>query len=225
MKSFIRKLVKEALNVREAEFDKAGHTVQRIKQRIQSISDEDLPFEVKERVFYNLDKIANADFSNKKDFTVMLGAFRPNPNSELYMTDEEGNGYYSIIGHEGGLIKDSTGNQFWMIVRGNIIKTFFLRKDWQTKNPNYNADKLQVDYSFKNIDQAINTLGKGVNKQQPQPKTDKVKPIVNINGTKWVVNPKDETLFMKNKPAKVHKIEDVLDELPEKTQEDILAFL
>lgn len=117
MMDLIRRLLRERLE--EAEFDTAGHTIERIKQRINSISDEDLPAEIKERVFYNLDIIKNTDFSPKKDFAVMLGAFRPDPESQLYVTDDQGRGYYRIHTTEpNDVMKDSTGNEFWMIIRG-----------------------------------------------------------------------------------------------------------
>lgn len=82
-----------------------------------------------------------------------------------------------------------------------------------------NSDKLDVHYSFKAPEQAVKTLGPQIQKKREE------KPIVNINGVKWVVNPKDETIFKKNKPAVAHKIEDILDQVDEPTQEKILNFL
>jgi len=220
MKALIRKLLREGL--KEAEFDKGGHSIERIKQRIESIPDEDLPFKVKEQVFYNLDRIEATDFSKKRDFAVMVGKFRPDPNSSLFVTDDQGRGYYRIHTTEpNAAIKDSTGDEFWMIIRGNVIHTFFLRKSWQTKDPSLNADKLRVHHSFKNIDTVIEMLGK---QKQPQQSQKKEKPIVNIDGVKWMVNPKDETIFKKNKPQDVYKLDDIMDKLDEPTQEKILSF-
>ena len=219
MIGLIRKLLREHLA--EAEFDKAGHSIERIKQRIASIPDSDLSFNVKEVIFYNLDKINRTDFSTKKSFTVMLGKFNPDPTSNLYVTDEKGRGYYRIWTDEPNAeIKDSTGDEFWMIIRNNIIHTVFLRKSWQTAKADLNAEKLKVDYAFKNVDQAIQVLGKKDNN-----KFDKVEPIVVINGVKWVVNAKDETIYKKNKPTEKHSISDILDQVDEPTQEKILSFL
>lgn len=219
MVELIKKLLREHLS--EAEFDKGGHSVERIKQRIASIPDSDLSFNVKEVIFHNLDKIQNTDFSTKKTFTVMLGKFTPDPKSKLYVTDEQGKGYYRIWTDEpNSEIKDSTGDEFWMIIRNNIIHTVFLRKSWQTNNASLNAEKLRVDYAFKNIDQAINQLGK-----KQTDKLESSEPIVVINGVKWVVNAKDETIFKKNKPTEIHSISDVLDQVDEPTQEKILSFL
>lgn len=221
MKTFIKKLLREGL--REAEFDKGGHSIQRIKQRIESIPDEDLPFKIKEVVYFNLDKIEATDFSKNKDFAVMLGKFRPNPESELFVKDDRGRGYYRINTHEpNSVIKDSTGDEFWMIIRGNVIHTFFLRKSWQTKDPTLNADKLRVNYSFKNVESAIDTLGK---QKGPAPEKKKEEPIVNIDGVKWMINPKDETIFKKNKPKVSYKLDDIMDKLDEPTQEKILSLL
>jgi hypothetical protein len=223
MKGLIKQLLREGL--KEAEFDKGGHSIARIKQRIESIPDEDLPHEVKERVFYNLDKIEATDFSKKKDFAVMVGKFGPDPSSDLYVTDEQGRGYYRINTTEpNAAIKDSTGDEFWMIIRGNVIHTFFLRKSWQTKNLNLNAEKLRVDYSFKSVEAAIDVLGKDKGGEQQQ-QQKREKPIVNIDGVKWMVNPKDETIFKKNKPQDIYKLDTIMDKLDEPTQEKILSFL
>jgi hypothetical protein len=218
MVTLIKKLLREHLA--EAEFDKSGHSVERIKQRIASIPDSDLSFNVKEVIFYNLDKIQNTDFSTKKTFTIMLGKFKPDPNSNLYVTDEKGRGYYRIWTDEvNSEIKDSTGDEFWMIIRNNIIQTVFLRKSWQTQNADLNSEKLRVDYTFKNVDQAISQLGKKLGKEES------IEPIVIINGVKWVVDSKNETMYKKNKPTEIHNISDVLDQVDEPTQEKILSFL
>lgn len=219
MISLIKKLVREALEMKEAEFDKGGHSIERIKQRIESIPDEDLSFNVKEIVFHNLDKVAATDFSTKRDFAVMLGKFNPDPHSKLYVQDEQGSGYYRIWTDEpNAAIKDSTGDEFWMIIRGNVIHTFFLRKSWQTANLALNAEKLRVDFSFKSVDTAIDKLGKQEQVQKEE------EPIVIINGVKWVVDPTKEVIYKKNKPTVQHSIDDVMDQLDEPTQEKILSF-
>lgn len=222
MIALIKKLLREALEMKEAEFDKGGHSIERIKQRIESIPEEDIPFKVKEVVFYNLDKIGATDFSPKRDFAVMLGKFRPDPNSELYVTDDRGRGYYRIWTDEpDAAIKDSTGDEFWMIIRGNVIHTVFLRKSWQTANTKLNADKLRVDAAFKSVDAAIKQFGI---KKQAQIRKNKA-PIVNINGVKWVVDPNHGVIFKKNKPSVKHKLDNIIDQLPYETQEQILSFL
>ncbi len=206
MKWFIKKILRESL-LPEADVD--THTYDRIGDRIAKISDADLSSEAKGTIFRNLKKIETIDFPKNKSYVVFLGEFTPNPESK-YFEVYKGNPYYKLEG--------SIGNQFWAIVRKNKIDTFMLAMEYQTKNPMYNAERLNVDYSIKNIDKFA--------EQQPKQKNPEVEtePIILINGVKWIVNIKDETIHKKNNPAVKHKIEDILDNIDTATQEKVLAY-
>lgn len=206
MKWFIRKILRESL-LPEADVD--AHTLDRVGDRISKMSDEDLPNTIKGSIFSTLKKIENIDFPKNKSYVIFLGEFKANPKSQ-YFELFRGNPYYKIEG--------SIGNQFWVIVRDNKIDTFMLAMDYQTKNPEYNAKRLNVDLSIKNIDKFAEQLAKT--------RTHNVKdePIIIINGVKWMVDIKDETIYKKNNPAVKHKIEDMLDSVDIATQEKVLSF-
>lgn len=135
-----------ATYIPEAEF--GGHSLDRIKQRLDALTD-DIPAINQEQIRTNLDTIERTNFPKNKSFAIMLGHFRPNPNSEYYYETPDGRGYYQVIGDE--VLSDSTGNQFWLVIRGNKVTTFMLRKSIQTKDLDRNSIKMRTDYSIKNI--------------------------------------------------------------------------
>jgi hypothetical protein len=219
MKKFIKKLLRETL-LSEAEIDR--HTLDRIKGRIKVMSDDDLPAQYRERIMYNFNRLEKLDFPLDKSYAVLLGNFTPNPASEhSYKDPKNGEMYYRIISDP--VLKDSTGNQFWVIIRNNTVKTFMLRKDWQTKPNTLNAEKLRVDFSIENLDVIKQNNDPNVNTSKQS--SSKSKSIVVINGIKWVVNSNDETIFKKNKPTEKHKIEDMLKQVDKPTQDKILSLL
>ena len=205
MKINILKILRERF-IPEAEVD--PHTTERIRDRILKMSDEDLPKEIKEQILVTFDKIEAFDFPNKKNYVIFLGHFPINPNSRYYK-EFQGGQYYEIEG--------SIGNQFWVIVRNNTISTFMLATSHQTRNPEKNAERLNVDYSISNIDNFIS------NQNKSKIKKERV-PTVLINGVKWVVDVDNEVVYKKNKQTVKHKIIDVLDTVDDKTQEEIMNF-
>lgn len=217
MKQYIRTLLREGLQ--EAAYDENNHTKERIEERINSMSDEDLSFVVKEKVFDNLNKIENYDFSDKKSLAIELGAFYANPESEFYIEDKNGKGYYKIDDITDPR-KSSIGNEFWVIIRKNTIMTFFLRQDNQTVDAFDNADKLNVDYVFKGADSAIKYFNDMANKHR-----GKDEDVVKIDGVKYMVDKLKNTIYKKNKPSDVYNIDDMIDKLDIGTQEKILDML
>jgi hypothetical protein len=205
MKIDIVKILRETF-MPEAEVD--PHTNDRIRDRIIKMSDEDLPKEVKERILMVFDKIEAVDFPKKKTYVIQLGQFPVNPNSKYYK-EFRGSKYYEIEG--------SIGNQFWVIVRNNVISTFMLATDVQTRNPEKNASRLNVDHSIGNIDKFI------ANQNKSKVQKEKI-PMVSINGVKWVVDADNEVIYKKNKPAVKHKIIDMIDSVDDATQEAIMNF-
>lgn len=205
MKINILKILRETF-MPEAEVD--PHTNDRIRDRIMKMSDEDLPKEIKEKILTTFDKIESVDFPKKRTYVVQLGQFPINPNSQYYK-EFRGSKYYEIEG--------SIGNQFWVIIRNNVISTFMLATDHQTRNPEKNADRLNVDFSIGNIDKFIENLNKSRQQKERVP-------MVSINGVKWVVDVNNETIYKKNKPAVKHRIIDMIDSVDDATQEKIMNF-
>jgi len=205
MKLNILKILREKF-MSEAEVD--PHTNDRIRDRIISMSDEDLPKEIKEQILTTFDKVESIDFPKKRDYVVFLGQFPINVNSKYYR-EFQGGKYYEIEG--------SIGNQFWVIVRKNSINTFMLATSHQTKNPTKNADRLNVDFSINDIDKFSANLDKSRIKKERVP-------MVQINGVKWIVDVENETIYKKNKQTVKHRIVDMIDSVDEKTQEEIMNF-
>ena len=132
-----------------------------------------------------------------------------NTATPQYYKEFRGSRYYEIEG--------SIGNQFWVIIRNNTISTFMLATDHQTRNPQKNAERLNVDKSIGNIDKFIADLN------QSRTKRPEI-PMVSINGVKWVVDVNNEVIYKKNKPAVKHKIIDMIDSVDDATQEKIMNF-
>ena len=190
----------------EAEVD--PHTIERIRDRITSMSKQDLPDGVKENILMVFDKVEALDFPKNRNYIVFLGDIPINTNSRYYH-EFRGGGYYKIAG--------SIGNQFWVVVRNNKITTFMLATDFQTQNAEKNAKRVNVDYSIRDIDEFKQSLG------NRNVKRERI-PTVNINGVKWVVDTDNETIHKKNKPVIKHKIVDMIDTVDKATQDAIMNF-
>lgn len=201
----IIKLLRETF-IPEAEVEE--HATDRIKGRMLSMSNDDLPKDIKEQILTNFSKVEGIDFPKKKSYVIFLGQIPINKNSEYYV-EFRGKDYYQI--------GKSIGNQFWVIIRNNTIGTFMLATDQQTRNPERNADRLNVDMSIKNLDRFIHQLNQSRREREKQP-------IVSINGVKWIVDTNNEIIFKKNKPSIKHKVIDMIDSVDSTTQEKIMDF-
>jgi hypothetical protein len=149
---FIRDKVRERI----VEADITQHSDLRVMSRIDAMGAEDLTNLERSTIKGNLQKVIDTNFPNQA-FAIMLGQFRPNPKSDLYF-----DGHYRMIDERGN---DSTGDQFWVIVRDNVVTTFLLRKSVQTRDSNYNNDKLRTDHSIKNINNFLKNRQQGGGKR------------------------------------------------------------
>ena len=187
MKNYIKKLLRESL-LKEIDFGE--HSVDRLIQRFESFNDEDIPARVKQEVIQNLNLLKVNNLSNKTDYAVYLGGISQkeiNKESIYYKnyldslkTVQHNTGrdraYYSI-GKGDEFFGDSTGNQFWLIVRSDRAATFMLRKDVQTQNSDENKSKLMVDAIIKNLPEWLKKRSEG-----NQPNNNKFKKIKLSNG-------------------------------------------
>lgn len=149
LRVFIREIIEKTF-VKEAEETK--HSIDRISERIKEtdIASDD-EFKI---INNNLQLIRNTDFPINKSFAILLNRLRVKKDSPYYVLVENRE-YYRIIDNSGILEHDSTGNEVWVIIRENEIKTVMLRKDIQTKDAGQNCNKLHVDYSIKNPNKYI----------------------------------------------------------------------
>ncbi len=227
MKGYIRKLLKEALN----EIDFGEHSVDRLIQRFETFNDEDVPPRVKQEVIQNLNLLKQNDLPKKSDYGIYLGGLSQNEinrDSIYYQNYLDGlktlqhdtgrdRAYYSI-GKGDEFFGDSTGNQFWLIVRGNTAATFMLRKDIQTQNSGDNKTKLMVDAIIKNLPEWIRRR-----KEANKPKSGKFKKLKLVDGN-VVRYYADENKFetLEGQPIKV---DDIFDSLPEDLQMKVMELM
>lgn len=134
----------------------SGHAHARIIERIVNMTNcGDISHDDANNIKLNLNLILNHEFDYKKSYGIMLGRFNINPNSRL-MTDIHKSGIYYVIYSMdcNDIIKDSTGNELWCIIRYNKIITAFLRKTVQRKTAceSRNAGGLGVDFVIDNIE-------------------------------------------------------------------------
>ena len=97
-----------------------------------------------------LKEVIATDFP--KSSAVKLHRFRPDPNHKLYM-QLGGRPFYRIP--EGivntrkkTIVKKSIGDEFWVIIRRNEIKTFLLRRSNDGRTPDEIKKILRVDEVF-----------------------------------------------------------------------------
>lgn len=147
-RTLLEKYLAETEAIPEAEF--SHHSDDRINKRIGKLGDNDLSLAEKDKIAYVLKRIKEINFPKNKTFAIMLCHFRANPKSEYFVELKDGNRYYQINDIDD--MAPSMGDQFWAIVRNNVVSTIFLRKSVQTKDIAQNNAKLYVDATIKNID-------------------------------------------------------------------------
>lgn len=119
------------------------HQLDRIAERFEIFTSNDLKFVIKNHIKHNLKLLGKIKLDSDKSFGIRLCHFIPNKDSKYYKVVNNDRPYYSIVDDE--IIHDSTGDQFWVIIRQNKITTFMLRKSIQTNDLKHNLEKLRVD--------------------------------------------------------------------------------
>lgn len=189
------------------------HSTDRIKERLNVFSDTDIPKYIKDELIKNVNLLRNYDFPKNKSFGVMIGKFNPNPESMYYKEVAKGRGYYSI--NDDKIIHDSTGDQFWVIIRDNKVTTFMLRKAIQTKDVEHNKEKLMVDVVIKDLEKYIKEKSSG-----PPPKKDTYKKIKLPSGK--IVRYYELSNRFETDTGTPLKLDDIFDSLPEKLQDFVI---
>jgi len=119
------------------------HQISRIQERFEIFTNADITFGFKNHVKHNLRLLEKVKLPSNKSFGILLGTFVPVETSKHYVTVTKDRSYYSII--DDTVISDSTGDQFWIVVRNNKITTFMLRKSIQTADLAHNLEKMRVE--------------------------------------------------------------------------------
>ena len=100
------------------------HQLDRIGERFEIFTSNDLKFAVKNHIKHNLRLLGELKLDRYQSFGIKLCQFIPNKDSKHYVVVNNDRPYYSIVDDE--IIHDSTGDQFWVVVRHNKITTFML---------------------------------------------------------------------------------------------------
>lgn len=119
------------------------HQLDRINERFEIFTSKDIKFAVKNHIKHNLFLLSKIELCKNKSFAIKLCHFIPNKESKYYKVIGIDRAYYSVINDS--VIHDSTGDQFWVIIRKGKITTFMLRKSIQTEDLEHNLNKLRVD--------------------------------------------------------------------------------
>lgn len=205
----MRDLIKILLRENLEEADLGPHSIERMKTRLDVFSDTDISMDIKKEVIRSLDIIRDYDFPMGESYGVMLGGFKPNPKSEYFQTDGIGKGYYGIMNPENN--KYSYGNQFWVIIRDNVVGTFMLRKGNQ-KRPIRGVDGKKM---IKNVDNLSR-------EPQNKPNIKKYNSVKLKNGGKvrYYLNASPPYFTKINNEKEVVDLDDIFGDLPEKFLED-----
>lgn len=133
------------------------HAYDRIEERLNKMRfNKDITVEEATNIESVFKKILNHDFENQKSYGIFLGRFNINPTSKLITRKHKSGTYYEINSmDEFDIIKDSTGNEFWVIIRNKKLVTGFLRKTVQRAT----AEKAR-DFGGLGVDCVIDDINK-----------------------------------------------------------------
>jgi len=130
--------------------------------------------------------------------------------------------------------KESVGDELWVVVRGNEISTVFFRNSKQAGTPVFNADsrykfftlKFKTLFNYfnsaeKNPDGTVDLNMDKFTKQSAQGKGKRKKveldfPIVELEGSDWYVDEKNEELIFAKNIKKRLSFDDLKEEFLEK---------
>jgi hypothetical protein len=221
----IKRIINEEVKIFEA--DIAPHAQERINARLDKmVTDGDITSAEAGTIKGNLDKMLRHNYG-EKSYGIRIGKFHVDPNlrPELISMDG-GRPYYRIWSdNKDDVLRDSTGNEFWGVIRNNRLVTMFLRKDYQRRSAHkvLNDDGgLGVDEVIDNFDDFLANGGrtdKEIEQENEklraqanrQAKENEGNKIINIDGVNWVINDAEQRVQKKNKPSVYVTFDDVLD--------------
>jgi hypothetical protein len=214
LRKLIRTIIVEALaksHFKERIFD-------RLESEFTTFSKEKQ--QIKDIVYNDIEFLKKVNFPGQDNIGILL--FK-SPNNYLYQKEIDNK------------VERSAGNFVWVVIRANDLETIvFGDHQYIPRNTqiHLNINKLKayieqrkgMDFNLTDADL------KYIQKWNPDIKNEpKDKPsnevVLNINGIKYIFDKENRVLFKKNSPAEKSKIDDVFDSLPEKNQEEIMAYL
>ena len=135
------------------------HAYDRIKERMETMTqNNDITSVESENIDTNLHDVLNFDFDNYTSYGILLGKFEINPKSLLVTQKHKTGTYYEINSLDyQDIVRDSTGNELWAIIRNGRLITAFLRKTIQrnTADQPRKQGGLGVDEVVDNLNSFI----------------------------------------------------------------------
>lgn len=204
----IADIIKEEVDLFEAKV--SSHSLRRLNGRLDRMKTyQDITQAEYDNIKKNLTDVLSYDFKPKTGFGILLGTFVPNPKSTSYTDTNKFNPgipFYEIFSDDkDDLMKDSTGDEFWGIVRDNVLTTVMLRKRLQRQFASLDREDkggLGVDVVIKNMDdyRKIQDAEAALEKQKELERLQSADEKIQIDGVWWVIDKKKEIIFKKNKP-------------------------
>ena len=199
----IRKIIREALERLFKEMEEKDHFGDRVYDRLDS---DDTTFKdekqsIKDAVYKNIEFLRKLNLKSNANvgFLVMKS-----PNKYVYhrVTPE-------------GKIEHSEGKFIWAVARFDELETIvFGDASYVPKNTQIHLVVDQVrDYVYNKKGGDMTITAKDIRSMlAPIAKPEAEKGIIiNMLGTKWVLDPANETFYKKNKPSEIVSVWDVLD--------------
>lgn len=145
----LKNIIKEAFQSYFSEAIETEHLLKRLQDRIKET--KILSPEEEKEIEKNIEKLKTINFPKNKSYGVLLLKLKISDTNPYYFKDEYQFGYYKVYSDD-DFFKYSTGNEIWVVIRNNEIRTIMLRKSSQTKDAVKNALSLNVDGIVKNLD-------------------------------------------------------------------------
>ena len=225
MKSII-KIINEEINIFESEV--SPHAYRRIKERLKIMSNNnDITSQEAAYIDNNVNNVINHNFNTNKTYGINLGRFKINPNSALVTHKHKSGSYYEINSVDGNdIVKDSTGNEFWGVVRNNTLVTISLRKSIQrhTAEESRNSGGLGVDMIIDDFNKYLRRINNEKELQKQKEQIKQQHKILKINGVSWQIDDINQIIFKKNNPNVFVDFDDILDypDWDDDTKEEII---
>jgi len=219
MKDKIKKIIKEIVsNFLEAN-DK-GHFKQRIFDRLQSdfTNFTKEKKELQDVVRNGIEFLKKVRFPGQDNVGVLLLK-----GPSVYV-------YHNVID---GKVEHSEGRFVWVVIRANDLETIvFGDMNYVPKNTQIHLtiDRIK-DYIINEKKSDFNLTEKDLVRLQTKIRSSVAaveKPkenIVIINGTKWIVDEKNERIYKKNNPDVSYDVYGFMEKVDEKLQDEILSYL
>lgn len=209
----IRKEINNILNEVFGEAVATIHFDDRIEQRLSSSQYTRPRFDYPS-VERQIELIKNINFNPEYSYAIKIKQF---PNTFVSIDPETGS--------------KSVGDELWTVIRGNLFTTIFFRNSHQTfdvKDTDYKIDFKQLvslyQSSQKNEDGTVDFEQKTTQPRQHgsgRKKVDLDFPMVNLDGSLWYIDEKnEEIIFSKNIKKKI-SFEELKDEVLEKVIDSI----